>query len=376
MRPFVHRFIVMIALAAGLVAGPVGAAPAGAAPATHPRLDEVLADVRGAGRIPGATAVGFRDGRFQVAVDGQRRASEPTRIRFDDRLHIGSNLKSMTASLVAFLVERRRLRWESTLAELLPDVPMQPAYRDVTVEQVLQHRGGVVSLQTLDEIAMLPVFEGTPAAQRAAFAAWALAREPETEVGRFGYSNGGYGVVGAIVDRVAGMPYEQAMQRHLFRPLGIDAVFGWPASADPRAPWGHFDDAGVVVETDPGDVRYQFPAWLRSAGDASMNAADYATYLRWHAEGLCGRPALLRASSFARMHRVPESEDGEPYSMGWSEIATGDGRIVSVHSGSAGNFYTTGAIDNRCRKGIGILGNSGSDDAATATEAAVLEWMR
>ena len=372
MRSIVLRLTALTLLATGLLAGIAGATEDRPLP-----LDTLAAATRTIGAIPGLTAMAYRDGRFQSAAVGQRRASQPARMRFDDRLHIGSNLKSMTASVVAILVERRRLRWEATLPELFPGLAMRPEYRAVTVEQLLHHRGGVVSLRSVDEIAQAPAFSGTPVEQRAAFAAWALSREPETPVGAFGYSNGGYALVGAIIERAAGIPYERAMQRHLFDPLRIDAVFGWPATFVPRAPWGHYtDEAGAVVETDPADPQYVFPAWLRAAGDVSMNATDYARYLAWHAEGLCGRTALLRRAGFLRLHAVPASEDGEPYSMGWSEIVTEDGRTVSVHSGSAGNFHTTAAIDDRCERGIAILANSGSAAAGEAVEAAVLDWMR
>ncbi|MFN9737674.1 MAG: serine hydrolase domain-containing protein [Pseudomonadota bacterium] len=371
MRSIALRLCALTAIAATLFAGPAGATEDRPLP-----LESLAAATRSVGVIPGLTAMAYRDGRFQSAAVGQRRASQPARIRLDDRLHVGSNLKSMTASVVAILVERRRLRWEATLSELFPGLAMRPEYRTVTVEQLLHPRGGVVSLRSIDEVAQAPAFDGTPVEQRAAFAAWALSREPETPVGTFGYSNGGYALVGAIIERAAGIPYERAMQRHLFNPLRIDAVFGWPATFDRRAPWGHYDDAGSVVETDPADPQFVFPAWLRAAGDASMNAADYARYLAWHAEGRCGKTALLRRASFERMHAVPASEDGEPYSMGWSEIVAEDGRTVSVHSGSAGNFYTTAAIDDRCERGIAILANSGSTAAGEAVEAAVLEWMR
>ena len=161
MRSIALRLCALTAIAATLFAGPAGATEDRPLP-----LESLAAAPRSVGVIPGLTAMAYRDGRFQSAAVGQRRASQPARIRLDDRLHVGSNLKSMTASVVAILVERRRLRWEATLSELFPGLAMRPEYRTVTVEQLLHHRGGVVSLRSIDEVAQAPAFDGTPVEQR------------------------------------------------------------------------------------------------------------------------------------------------------------------------------------------------------------------
>jgi CubicO group peptidase (beta-lactamase class C family) len=367
-----HLFRFVLSLAAVLIAAP--AASTGAAGRSS-RLETEIAAVRSEARIPGIVAVAFADRRVELAVQGERRIGSNDRVRLGDRFHIGSNLKSMTATLIAALVERRRLRWDSTLAELLPDVAMQPAYREVTIEQLLQHRGGIVALLTLNEIVAAPEFSGTPSAQRAAFAAWALAQPPAAAVGSFAYSNGGYGLAGAIVDRVAGMSYERAMQRFVFRPLRIEANFGWPAAENPRQPWGHYENGGTVVATAPDDPVFQIPDWLTPAGDASMSILDYASYVLLHVEAACGRPRLLGAASFERLHRIPESTDGESYSAGWVEFDDGSGGRISAHSGSADNFYASVAYDHACSRGIAVIGNSGSTAAGDAIEELVARWI-
>jgi hypothetical protein len=73
---------------------------------------------------------------------------------------------------------------------------------------------------------------------------------------------------------------------------------------------------------------------------------------------------------------VSVSDDGEAYSMGWSEFTAENGVRFAYHSGSAGNFFATVAYDNRCERGIAIFSNSGTEPASIATETAVLEWMK
>jgi len=93
--------------------------------------------------VPGMAAAAVRHGRiFATGAAGLRKAGGDEMVTLDDRWHLGSCTKSMTAALVAMLVEDGALRWDSSIGEILSDIPMEPAWCDVTLEQLLQHRGG------------------------------------------------------------------------------------------------------------------------------------------------------------------------------------------------------------------------------------------
>src|ERR1022692_1548339 len=76
---------------------------------------------------------------------GVRKRGAAERITLDDRFHLGSCTKAMTATLVAMLVEEGKLNWTTTLGELFADTvkPIHPAWEKVTLRQVLQHRAGL-----------------------------------------------------------------------------------------------------------------------------------------------------------------------------------------------------------------------------------------
>jgi CubicO group peptidase (beta-lactamase class C family) len=76
---------------------------------------------------------------------GVRKRGTAERITLDDRFHLGSCTKAMTATLVAMLVEEGKLNWTTTLGELFADTvkPMHPAWEKVTLRQVLAHRAGL-----------------------------------------------------------------------------------------------------------------------------------------------------------------------------------------------------------------------------------------
>src|SRR5690349_14864330 len=78
-------------------------------------------------------------------VAGVRKRGTAERITLDDRFHLGSCTKAMTATLVAMLVEEGKLNWTTTLGELFADTvkPMHPVWEKVTLRQVLAHRAGL-----------------------------------------------------------------------------------------------------------------------------------------------------------------------------------------------------------------------------------------
>jgi D-alanyl-D-alanine carboxypeptidase len=89
------------------------------------------------------------------------------------------------------------------------------------------------------------VDEGTAFVRRAAegvqqFARWLLQRPTVGAPGaKFLYSNAGYVVAAAMVERVTEMPWKDAVRKWLFVPLEMNANFGWPAADNPNEPFGH-----------------------------------------------------------------------------------------------------------------------------------------
>jgi CubicO group peptidase (beta-lactamase class C family) len=78
---------------------------------------------------------------------GTRRVGTTIPVTINDRFHLGSDTKAMTAMLAAMLVEENKLRWNSTVAEVFPELSttMTPGLRKVTLEQLLSHTSGVPS---------------------------------------------------------------------------------------------------------------------------------------------------------------------------------------------------------------------------------------
>src|SRR5579875_3455190 len=94
----------------------------------------------------GAPALGYAvidaTGVTALEVAGRRRINAPDAVTRDDLWHIGSNTKAMTAALYAKLVEQGRAKWGAKLPALFPDLAVEPAWTNTTIEDLLAHRAG------------------------------------------------------------------------------------------------------------------------------------------------------------------------------------------------------------------------------------------
>ena len=107
---------------------------------------DVLEDIRKKHDLPALAVVVVKDGKIcDRAAVGVRKWGDPTPVTTNDVFHIGSCTKSMTATLTAMLIEEGKLRWDTTIADVFPELKgkMDKQYETVTVEQLLTHRGGV-----------------------------------------------------------------------------------------------------------------------------------------------------------------------------------------------------------------------------------------
>ena len=119
--------------------------------------------------VPGMVAVVMRDSRMVASgAVGVRRRGDTTPVTIHDRFHIGSETKPMTATLCAKLVRAGKLNWNTTLAQVFPELSerMLPPYREITLAQLLTHRSGICEAIDPADWKDLVAFEGTPTAAR------------------------------------------------------------------------------------------------------------------------------------------------------------------------------------------------------------------
>src|SRR5438128_1619224 len=102
----------------------VGAAATGAAAAANPAsLDDLLEPIRTKHAVPGlAAAVVKGDVILAAGAVGFRKDGSPERIALEDRWQLGSCTKAMQATVIGRLVEEGKLAWDTTIAEVFPEL--------------------------------------------------------------------------------------------------------------------------------------------------------------------------------------------------------------------------------------------------------------
>ena len=153
----------------------------------------------------------------------------------DHLLGIGSITKQMTAVAILKLVEQGRLALDDDVRKYVPD--MQTHGRTITIEQVLAHTSGLANFVDRPDFESLARLDHTPAQILALSRDMPLEFEPGTG---YAYSDSGYILLGAIIERVTGRPYGEYMENALFRPLGMrNTWYGDDARILPRRARGY-----------------------------------------------------------------------------------------------------------------------------------------
>lgn len=303
-------------------------------PGTRRALVHRIAVAQAEGRAPSLVAAVVRDGRAvwhgsRTSVDGHG-PDENVQYR------IGSITKTFTAVLVLRLRDEGLLDLGDPLEKHLPGTDAGEA----TIAELLAHTAGLAAE------APGPWWERTSGALRPELSD-VLGEQPFLHPAgrRHHYSNPGYTLLGALVERVRGASWEEALRREVLEPLGLDRT-----SAHPSAPhaggWAVHPWADVMLPEPAEDLGRMAPA-----GQLWSTTGDLAKFAAFLAKG---DDRVLSAETVREM-RTPAAPaeaadvvDGATYGLGM-QIQHRDGRLLVGHSGSLPGFLanlTIGVADD------------------------------
>lgn len=345
------------------------AAPAVAPTAAPADLSQLLAPIRNSNHeIPAMWGCVVEErGPVAIAAVGVRKADLPIAATAGDQIHLGSDTKAMTAVLIGQQIEAGRLSLGTTMAQVFPKLRsnMNPAMAAVTVAQLLQHRAGLP--HDLDWSSFSSA--GSLVAQRKAAAERALSAKPLFPPGsEFQYSNVGYVMLGAVLERQTGQSWEQLIQARLFQPLGMTtAGFGPPGTPGKvDQPWGHTLPFGF-----PLAIQADNPPIMGPAGRVHCSIGDWARFITLFLQP--ARPSTILRD--AALTALLTSAPGGDYAGGW--VLTQRqwaGGLTLVHAGSNSMWYCVAWVAPKRHFAVlvatNVAGEAGvmqsCDDAATA----------
>jgi CubicO group peptidase (beta-lactamase class C family) len=306
-------------------------------------LATTLEPYRKAGGMPALAGAVFKGGTMvALGATGVRKQGDATAVTSGDLWHLGSDTKAMTATLVGIAVDAGTLHFTDTVAALFPGETIDAGYRDVTVDQLLQHRGGLPH-DVPPAIWAQMYADGAAAGARLKAVRAMLAQPPAQTPGTYVYSNAGYMVAGAALERLLGDTWEHLITARLWAPLGMTSCgFGPPGTAGQvDQPWGHATNAdGSLRPLDPGSVSADNPPSLGPAGTAHCTIADWGKFLMLHVAGARGEATSLVTT--ATLQHLQTAPAGGDYAGGWI-VGTRSwaGGTALTHTGSNLNWMVT-----------------------------------
>jgi CubicO group peptidase (beta-lactamase class C family) len=358
--------IVLISL--GAIAFLCGGGPKPPEIAYSDPVSQMLETVREKHNLPALAAAVVVDGKTVVTnAVGFRKDGGSEKVTADDKFHLGSVTNSMTATVAAMLVEQGRISWTTTIREAFPEMKgeIHPDYLDVTLEQLLSHRGGAPGEAPADLWRKAWGAKGTAPEQRLAFIKGILARKPEAKPGtKFIYSNQDYTIAGVMLEKATGKTWEDLLRSMLFEPLGMTtAGFGAPASVgEVDQPWGHTKNMFSSSEPVPPGPGADNPLAISPANAVHCSIGDLAKYAAFQMAGERGESRLLKAESFKKLHTAVA--DNDDYALGWRVLKRpwANGRAL-MHNGSNTMFYVVVWMAPEKNCAVIVASNVGSDEA-------------
>ncbi len=322
--------------------------------------------------LPALAAAAIVEGKLvAIGATGTRSADDPTLVTLDDHWHVGSCTKSMTASLAAMLVEDGLIQWDTTIGEIFTEIPMKETWLEVSLEDLLFQRSGAPGEPPKALWKEARAQTGTPTEQRHAFITGILCDEPERPPGtKWIYSDSGYAIAGAMLEKATGKAWETLMRERLFLPLGmLSAGFGPPATPGQLdQPWGHKGYEAPFKPVPPGPDADNPPA-IGPAGTVHCSIADFARYTAWHVAGERGEGWLLSTESFEKLHHPP---DGQTYGMGWCNLhRRWAGGTALMHTGENTMFYAVMWLGPGADTAFVAASNADGYDAVDACDDAI-----
>ncbi len=357
---FVVSALAYITVSRGLAADVTTAnRPADLAPVLKPILEKHQ-------EMPGLIAA-IVDGERISAIGavGVRKAGAPEKMTVGDVVHLGSDTKAMTATLIGKLIEGKRLDFDTPMSEIFtglrPEMNAQMA--KVTVRQLLDHTAGLPPNVDWWK------FDGTKKPlreQRQMVVDEVLKKAPEQPPGtKYEYSNVGFVVLGAILEHKTDMPWEELMEKELFKPLGMkSAGFGPPGTLGKiNEPWRH-----VLKDGKPSPIQFDNAPVMGPAGRVHCSLRDWGKFISLYLEPPAGKSLILRPKTIEELI-TPES--GKEYAGGW--IITERpwaGGLTLTHAGSNTMWFCIAWLAPKKHFAVLVATNVAGDDAEKACDEA------
>lgn len=296
-----------------------------------------------------------------VKTYGVREAGGTEKITPDTVFRLASLSKGFAGTMAAIEEKSGKLDLDTRVASIVPQFELKkPADTAlVTLEDILTHRTGLppYAFDNLLEAGTAPLD---------ILAKYKDVRPTCAPGDCFTYQNTAFNLISTAIERVAGEPYVQEVQKFLLSPLGMTSTSFGRSGLMATGNWArpHRRNGIVWVPTDVKEPYYLLPA----AGGMNSSITDMS---RWMIAQMGERPDVLSADVLNEVHRPRVSTPTETsrqhslktpvkntsYGLGWRTYNYA-GHTLITHSGGVEGYYAQIAWLPESKDGIVILANT------------------
>lgn len=336
-------------------------------------LKQQIADIQKTALMPGLQVI-VTEGQNTIFeyTNGLRAEGFSDLVTPNDKWHIGSCTKPMTAFLIGRLVDKKLIGWTTTLSEIAPsNYELHPSVKTITVEQLLSHSSGLADVTEPENGKLWSTLfaEASQTAKLRERLVQGILKMPVrfTPGSKSEYSNSGYVVLGWIAEQLLKKSWEQSLKTEIFEPLQMTCGFG-PAGIEnpkvPLQPWSHHLENDQIQSIPPG-VQADNPLALGPAGTVHCSTQDWRKFLRLFLDEERSKSNLLTQATYDKL--LSNTGDG-PYtfsSIGRMERPWAKGAVYAMAGSNTFN-YAIVAVAPKLNRILTINTNAGHAKAEEA----------
>lgn len=303
-------------------------------------------------QVPGVAVGVIVNGKVILAKGyGVREVGKPAPVDADTLFDIGSMTKSFTATVIAALVDDRKLQWDKPVIDYLPWFRMYDpiATQLITPRDLLTHRSG---LPRHDLIRMSTYLTREELVHRIRYL------EPSSTFRQtYQYNNLMYVVAGYLAGAVEGTAWEDLVKQRIFIPVGMThsntSAQELQQSADYAHP--HVYKDGKLVPTAVYDYQ-KFGVGPNGAINSCID--DMLKYLGFHlADGKVEGKQMISIAQMQALHNPSTvTPNGDEYALGWG-VRYHRGNRILEHGGAITGFTSDMVFLPDEKAGIVVLNN-------------------
>lgn len=335
-------------------------------------FDQIFTDLIKKHKIPGGAVAVMRDGKLIYARGfGYADVENKKPVQPDALFRVASMSKPVTSAAIMKLIEEGKLTLDDRVAPLIEDLTpapgatVDPRWDLVTIRMLLNHSGGWdrdkpggFDPMSLNQVAAQAVGAPMPATAETIIR-YMKGKPFDFEPGeKYVYSNFGFGILGAVIERVSGMKYEDYVRSRVLFPVGANRArsgrtrmseayagevkYYWPgAGINQEVVQSVYPGDGIVPVNYGGysmEAMYASGAWVFSTMD----------YLRFVSgiDGNASRPDILKSETITQMTAKANGanilSNGSFYYAGGWFVRPSASQTIFSHAGTL--WGTTGHV--------------------------------